>query len=58
LWHAINATGTIMIPDARTDVRFQDNPLVIGKPTIVFAGAPLISKDVFIGTICVIDHKT
>jgi hypothetical protein len=24
--HAINATGTIMIiPDARTDVRFQDN---------------------------------
>jgi GAF domain-containing protein len=31
-----------MIPDARNDIRFQDNPLVIGQPNIVFyAGIPL-----------------
>jgi GAF domain-containing protein len=32
----------MIIPDARNDIRFQDNPLVIGQPNIVFyAGIPL-----------------
>jgi GAF domain-containing protein len=31
----------MIIPDARNDIRFQDNPLVIGQPNIVFyAGIP------------------
>jgi GAF domain-containing protein len=31
----------MIIPDARNDIRFQDNPLV-GQPNIVFyAGIPL-----------------
>ena len=58
--HAINDTSNMMIiPDARSDVRFQDNPLVIGQPNIVFyAGVSLRnSEGLPLGTICVIDHK-
>ena len=58
--HAINDPNNFMIvPDARNDVRFQDNPLVIGQPNIVFyAGVPLKSRQGLpLGTICVIDHK-
>jgi signal transduction histidine kinase len=58
--HAINEPSDVMIvPDARVDVRFQDNPSVIGKPNIVFyAGVPLKNNDGLpLGTICVLDHK-
>jgi signal transduction histidine kinase len=58
--HAINDSSNMMIiPDARNDIRFQDNPLVIGQPNIVFyAGIPLKgSEGLPLGTICVIDHK-
>lgn len=35
--HAINDPGNMMIiSDARNDVRFQDNPLVIGQPNIIY----------------------
>ncbi len=56
--HAINRPNEIMIvTDARTDLRFIDNPFVIGDPKIVFyAGAPLVSPEGFtLGTLCVID---
>lgn len=58
--HAINQPKEIFIVnDARTDERFQDNPLVTGDPNVVFyAGMPLVNeKGLPLGTICVIDHS-
>jgi signal transduction histidine kinase len=58
--HAINKPDeTLIIPDARSDKRFHDNPLVIGHPNIVFyAGVPLQNDDgLALGTLCVLDDK-
>jgi signal transduction histidine kinase len=58
--HAINDQNNILIvEDARNDERFHDNPLVTGKPYVIFyAGVPLISDHGLpLGTLCVIDHK-
>lgn len=58
--HVINEpTDMMMIPDARVDIRFLDNPIVAGKPNIVFyAGVSLKNKDGLpLGTICVLDYK-
>ena len=58
--HAINQPNEILlVPDARKDNRFHDNPLVTGDPLVIFyAGVPLISDEGFpLGTLCVIDHK-
>ncbi|MGI2260795.1 diguanylate cyclase domain-containing protein [Shewanella sp. GXUN23E] len=56
--HAINSSDILMIPDATKDVRFSDNPLVVGAPWVRFyAGYPLRSFDGHIlGTLCLIDH--
>ena len=56
--HAIERTGVMQVPDAWADLRFADNPLVIGDPNIRFyAGCPIVATDGSpLGTICVIDR--
>jgi GAF domain-containing protein len=55
--HAIMQPDIMVIPDAATDPRFSDNPLVVGAPFIRFyAGAPLTLKSGHaVGTLCIID---
>lgn len=58
--HAINDPSDIfIIPDARKDERFHDNPIVVEHPNVVFyAGVPLLGNDRLpLGTLCVIDQK-
>ena len=58
--YAINDPKNVfIIPDARNDIRFHDNPIVAGQPNVIFyAGVPLTNEDGLpLGTICVIDHK-
>lgn len=55
--YAIQTEGPTIVPDATSDARFADTPLVTGEPGIRFyAGVPLeISSGHRIGTLCVID---
>ena len=57
--HAIDDGALFEVPDATTDARFADHPLVKGTRGIRFyAGAPLILPGgERIGTLCVIDRQ-
>lgn len=61
--HAVGADDILVVPDARADPRFADNPLVVGPPFIRFyAGMPIHHRDrdrapTAIGTLCVIHDE-
>lgn len=55
----LQPTEITIVPDARLDNRFSDNPLVTGDLNVVFyAGVPLVDEDGYaLGTLCAIDSK-
>src|SRR5260221_13419409 len=56
--HTILEDKQMVVPDAKHDARFADNPLVTGKPDIRFyIGNPIAAPDGSrVGTLCAIDH--
>lgn len=57
--HAILQDRALVVPDARLDPRFADNPLVVGDPYVRFyAGHPLSGpQGRKVGTLCIVDHE-
>ncbi len=57
--HAILSPEAMLVPDARLDDRFKDNPFVTGEPHIQFyAGYPLADPGGHrVGNLCLVDYK-
>jgi diguanylate cyclase (GGDEF)-like protein/PAS domain S-box-containing protein len=57
--HALELDDILVIPDAKLDLRFAQNPLVLGEPFIRFyAGMPLRAPSGHaLGTLCIIDRR-
>lgn len=57
--YTILSDEIFVVPDALSDPRFANNPLVTGEPHIRFyAGAPLIYlKEIRLGALCLLDHR-
>lgn len=57
--YTINQDKSLIVPDAKIDYRFRQNPLVTGSPYIRFyAGTPLKStRGHNLGTLCIVDNK-
>jgi signal transduction histidine kinase len=57
--YTLLGTDLLVVPDARVDDRFRQNPLVLGAPHVIaYVGAPLISsRGARLGTLCAIDRQ-
>ena len=57
--HAVPSRELLLVPDALKDIRFHDNPAVLGDPHVRFyAGAPLtLRSGAVVGTLCVLDTR-
>jgi diguanylate cyclase (GGDEF)-like protein len=57
--HAILGDDTMVVPDAKKDLRFFDHPMVNGpEPLVFYAGHPMRTFDGNrVGVLCVIDYK-
>ena len=56
--HVVAAEQPLAVPDATTDERFADNPLVTGDEHLrAYAGAPVLDRDGLpLGALCVLDR--
>jgi len=55
----ITSSQALIVPDARRDPRFSDNPTVTGEPHLRFyAGYPIHAPDMArVGSLCVVDYR-
>jgi diguanylate cyclase (GGDEF)-like protein len=57
--HVVASSQLTVVPDARCDPRFADNPNVLGPPHVRFyAGCPIAAPDgAIVGTLCLTDDQ-